>query len=793
MIDNKKSITLHGNGSANEYKKIQRRSFAHSELQPTGFYAIFGQEIIINVEGETNNSINAVIGVPELNKPEKYLLTEGLNKFTSKNEGLLSFTNNNNNGYVKIIIQSELQKVPSFKLNETNNTDWEDMMDLYSDAPVVQLSSERAIIVVRYNSAKQYLTDPKALMKYYDDFIRHQDSISGILEDGKVDYRADPNKLLYVEADRLYMFATNGHMGFNGNAALQRLLTTNNGWGIWHESGHQRQQSPYTWSGGTGMTEVTVNLYSLAVQEGFYDRASFIDKYYPKIKEYLVAEEKNFDAQDINIKLGMLWQLRLTFGNGFYPQLHQAYRLMDSLPVSNDDKKQQLIISSSQLTNINLAGFFDKWGITPDEKTLEILKTLPSLEKNIWENDDKNSITIEMPQQKYVPELAYFMKSISKTLLSESKFEFTIDLDWHTPYQYVIKKNSQYLAEIKDGKPFYCNAKLDESGLNVKVSHNFTLDDLIEIEVGLDGERYTVYNMTVYDFKLWERLNNLFKDQNHTEIDDNVTQSELDNIFEAIKQANDSNKMSSVFHHAQEMFLINTIINTNIDSNRLTVNFKDELFKSYKYVATKDNKYISEINKGQPYYSSFIPPSTWVTNKNLNDANELAIQARLLNGTYVIFETTFAEENIKKRIAGLYTDASQSKINDNVTQSTLSELIKDINDSGISYKKKDIYLSQVDDAQFMFLKQTIARVELAKNKLIVTFANENFRDNKYVSIKNNAYQSEINKGKPAYSSLSNKVWSTNMTLTEDDHCTIEVRMGTKVYVIYQTGDLILAE
>ncbi|WP_434524910.1 M60 family metallopeptidase [Photorhabdus asymbiotica] len=793
MTENRKEIILHGNGSANEYKKIQRRSLAHSELQPTGFYVISGQEIMVNVEGETDGSVNAVIGVPELNKPEKHLLTTGLNKFTSKNEGLLSFTNNNNHGYVKIIIQSELQKIPSFKLNETNNTDWENMMASYSDAPVVQLSSERAIIVVRYNSAKKYLTDPNALMKYYDDFIRFQDNISGILEDGKADYKVDPNKLLYVEADRLYMFATNGHMGFNGAAALQRLLTTNNGWGIWHESGHQRQQSPYTWSGGTGMTEVTVNLYSLAVQEGFHDRASFIDKYYPKIKEYLVTEEKNFDAQDINIKLGMLWQLRLTFGNGFYPQLHQAYRLMDSLPVSNDDKKQQLIISSSQLTNINLAAFFDKWGITPNEKTLEILKTLPPLEKNIWENDDKNSITIEMPQQKYVPELAYFMKSIKKTLLSENKFEFTIDLDWHTPYQYVIKKNNQYLAEIREGKPFYCSAKLDENGLNVKVSHDFALDDSIEIEVRFDGGKYAIYTMTVYDFKLWERLNNLFKDQDHTEIADNVTQNELDDIFEAIKHANDSEKMSFVFHRAQEMFLINTVISINIDSDRLTVNFKDELFKNYKYVATKDNKYISEINKGKAYYSSFIPPLKWVTNKKLNDASELAIQARLSNGTYVIFETTFAEENIKQRIAGLYTDASQSKINDNVTQSTLSELIKDINDSEISYKKKDIYLSQVDDAQLMFLKQTIAQVELAKNKFIVTFANENFRDNKYVSIKNGTYQSEVNQGKPAYSSLSNKVWSTNMTLTEGDHCTIEVRMGPKVYVIYQTGDLILAE
>ncbi|TDB54337.1 M60 family metallopeptidase [Photorhabdus luminescens] len=502
MRENKKEIIVQGNGLANEYKRIQRRIFAHSELQPTGFYITAGQELIINVEGEIRGAVNAAIGVPELNKPVKYLLTKGLNKLRPRNEGLLCFSNNNNNGYVKITVESELQQVPSFKLNETSNADWENMMELYSDAPVVQLSSERAIIVVRYQSAKKYLTDPNVLMKYYDDFIRFQDRISGVLENGKADYKADPNKSLYVESDRFYMFATHGHMGFNGDAALKRLLTTNNGWGIWHESGHQRQQFPYSWSDGTGMMEVTVNLYSLAVQEGIHGRAGQLDKHYPKIKEYLAAEKKNFDTQDVNIKLGMLWQLRLAFGNGFYPQLHQVYRMMDSLPINNSDKKQQFIISSSQLANINLATFFNKWGITPNEKTLEILKALPPLEKNIWENDDKNLITVQIPQEKYIPELAYFKKSIKKTSLSENQFEFTIDRDWYTPYQYVIKKNNQYLAEIKEGKPFDCTVNLDENGLSVKVSHHFILDDLIEIEVRFAGDKYAIYNMKVHDLKL---------------------------------------------------------------------------------------------------------------------------------------------------------------------------------------------------------------------------------------------------------------------------------------------------
>lgn len=38
--------------------------------------------------------------------------------------------------------------------------------------------------------------------------------------------------------------------------------------------------------------------------------------------------------------------------------------------------------------------------------------------------------------------------------------------------------------------------------LSVKVSHHFILDDLIEIEVRFSGEKYIIYNIKVYDFKL---------------------------------------------------------------------------------------------------------------------------------------------------------------------------------------------------------------------------------------------------------------------------------------------------
>ncbi|KPY15199.1 Uncharacterized protein ALO54_05386, partial [Pseudomonas syringae pv. philadelphi] len=146
-----------------------------------------------------------------------------------------------------------------------------------------------------------------------------------------------PNKHLYVEADSLYMFATKGHMGFTGATALSYLLSGNpaQGWGPWHESGHQRQLSPMNWE---DMTEVTVNIYSLATQERMEGRASRLDVEYPVIKEYLNSPHREFSRLPNHFqRVAMLWQLHLTFRTGFYPQLHQRYRLMQNLPQGSED------------------------------------------------------------------------------------------------------------------------------------------------------------------------------------------------------------------------------------------------------------------------------------------------------------------------------------------------------------------------------------------------------------------------------------------------------------------------
>ncbi|WP_074013423.1 M60 family metallopeptidase [Candidatus Sodalis sp. SoCistrobi] len=338
-----KTFTIHGNGSAIAFRDLQRRSLRHSELRPVGFYAQKGDKITLTVRGETNELVFAQVGIPDMDNTTTTPLTRGENTFTAAHDGLLSFINKNTDCEVEITLDSELMRIPSFRLGVDSNETFFAEMDKYPKAPIILLSSKRADIVVQYNSAVNFLTDPDSLMHNVEHFLQAQETISGLQANGRYDYGLDPNKMLYVEVNHGYMFCTEGYMVFHGEGALQRLLTTPTSWGVWHESGHQMQQHPAKWSDGTGMTEVTVNLYSMAAQEAFLGRASWLDDYYPRIHAFLDLEEKNYDTQDLPIKLGMLWQLRLAFGEAFHPQVHQAYRVMDELPTTSQERKNTFI------------------------------------------------------------------------------------------------------------------------------------------------------------------------------------------------------------------------------------------------------------------------------------------------------------------------------------------------------------------------------------------------------------------------------------------------------------------
>ncbi|AOM12151.1 O-GlcNAcase NagJ [Bacillus thuringiensis Bt18247] len=386
------------------------------------------------------------------------------------------------------------------------------MLDQYPNAHAVELKGERVLITASPERVKKYLlgsnTDPVQLLKKMDEATRIQDKVAGLSEE-----QVDKHYVHYVEENHspdYYMYATSYRTAYVGDA-IQYVLDINkfitDGWGPWHEAGHLRQQSPWKFY---NMTEVQNNIYSLSVEKAF-NQPSNLEKsgIYPKAFQYLEQVNKNYDEiSDVFVKLVMLWQLQLAYGEEFYPKLHQLYRDMPSseLPQTDENKKQLFMISASKVAKQNLIPFFEKWGLRPNNDTIQKVAALgyPILTAEIWKGTDANPIKPDMPNVNNILEgnqFAWSLKGIgdfefAKVNLNKSTEEMQIDLKAGVPHNYF---NSTYASikvqntsgKVVYNKEFYGNKQQNAGTQKVSVKTG----DFIELTHLEGGERATLINL----------------------------------------------------------------------------------------------------------------------------------------------------------------------------------------------------------------------------------------------------------------------------------------------------------
>ncbi|EJR89627.1 M60 family metallopeptidase [Bacillus cereus] len=405
-----RTFYIKGKGRVEQLREIDRRWFSFSPFEPTGLYAEPNEKITINVEG--NQDIQAYIGTYSYDgSPDTFTLKPGENEISSAKGGILYLGNTNEKGKVKVNVTSGGNPIPYFELGKHTKADWDAMLKKYPNAYAVELKGKRSLFTVTYKKAKEFLEgkDPSALIKKHDKAIRIQDKVSGLSESYTGVAKADTHYVHFVEDYTKkdgWMYAMEYHTAYVSGAikfVLDLESFKKDGWGPWHEAGHQRQQLPWLWS---GLIDVTANIYSLAVQRAFGNTSRLeAESMYEQVFSYLnkPQSEKSYDKIDDTFqKLAMFWQLDLAFGDNFYPKLHQMYRLISEKElndISDDEKKQLFIQMASNVSNRNLTPFFEKWGLMPSEITKNKIKDLPKLEKEIWfGRDSKPIIENELPE-----------------------------------------------------------------------------------------------------------------------------------------------------------------------------------------------------------------------------------------------------------------------------------------------------------------------------------------------------------------------------------------------------------
>ncbi|MBE7096893.1 putative mucin/carbohydrate-binding domain-containing protein [Bacillus cereus] len=402
---------LPGKGSVDEENKRLRVSWKLSVNEPTGIYAGPNEKITIDIKG--TQSIQAFIGTRSYDEkdPEEFDLKPGENVISSPRGGILYFYNMNNEGEVTASVTNGGSHFPLFILGKHTKKDWDEMLKKYKDPYAVELKGERSLITTTYNSVQKYMknTDSTDLMKLHDKIIRLENAVAGLSENG-VGVAKSPNHYVQFVEKRNpdeddFMFATNYHTGYIPtamNRVLDIEVLKKDGWGPWHEVGHLHQQTPWKWS---KVSEVTVNIYSLAVQKALGNRLE-MDEHYKNSFKYLEKPKAERVIDDIN-PLTMFWQLNVVYGEHFYPSLHQAYRLLSQseMPTSDEEKKQMFIYMTSKVAGQNLVPFFEEWGLTPNDDIRGKIEklNLPKLEKEIWKATDSNDIREKQVEPYKVP------------------------------------------------------------------------------------------------------------------------------------------------------------------------------------------------------------------------------------------------------------------------------------------------------------------------------------------------------------------------------------------------------
>ncbi|WP_410491737.1 M60 family metallopeptidase (plasmid) [Bacillus thuringiensis] len=471
-----RTFTVPGKGDVEVLKQQERKSMAFSPYEPTGLYAKPNEQITINVEG--NQDIQVYIGTysydaswREDSKIKSFTLKPGINTIQSPNGGMIYFYNKQQGGSIRTTITTGGTTTPFFELGKHTKQDLINMLDQYPNAHAVELKGERVLITASPARVKKYLlgsnTDPVQLLKKMDEATRIQDKVAGLSEE-----QVDKHYVHYVEENHspdYYMYATSYRTAYVGDA-IQYVLDINkfitDGWGPWHEAGHLRQQSPWKFY---NMTEVQNNIYSLSVEKAF-NQPSNLEKsgIYPKAFQYLEQVNKNYDEiSDVFVKLVMLWQLQLAYGEDFYPKLHQLYRDMPSseLPQTDENKKQLFMISASKVAKQNLIPFFEKWGLRPNNDTIQKLSALgyPILTAEIWKGTDSNPIKPDMPNVNNILEgnqFAWSLKGISdfefaKINFNKSTEEMQVDLKAGVPHHYFNQTYASIKVQNASGKVVY--------------------------------------------------------------------------------------------------------------------------------------------------------------------------------------------------------------------------------------------------------------------------------------------------------------------------------------------------
>ncbi|MEU9089473.1 M60 family metallopeptidase [Streptomyces sp. NPDC048428] len=379
------SLTVTARPAAEAERLRLAQALRGSEFRPTGLYAPAGTPLSLTVQPYDGLVPTLWIGAwdyyGEITEPRSYPLTAGANTVTDPHGGPVYLTLTGQGERAGVLFRSGTVPMPVFTLGSTTEAGYQDQLDTLTTSPWVELHGPNTIMTLTREGALLHRgEDHAALLRLVETIIDSHARISG-LDGSKPVHRRKAGPYHFTEVSKVPTgvgaYATHGYNGFP-RAYLDRATTVEGlrtrGWGLYHELGHLHQQMAYK---AGGMTEVTVNIYSLAAQRTLnqpsnlltVDPVTGLTAFQTSRAKFGTAGltyEKSFGAYE---KLVPLRQLELAFGDDFWPRLHKLVR--EENPQSdyteNAKRYRALATYSSRIAGYDLTDFFvNTWAFPID-------------------------------------------------------------------------------------------------------------------------------------------------------------------------------------------------------------------------------------------------------------------------------------------------------------------------------------------------------------------------------------------------------------------------------------------
>lgn len=517
LLDNENAFentTFTASQRGNVNKEAQRtKIWGHMYADdPTGYYVTPGETIYVYVEADEKgimpNLAFGQIGDERNGWRRSFNLKPGLNEITAQSfdkmrPAAIYISNQalpEDQAYAPKVRIVGGTKFPMYVHGKTDTETFKQELDEYmknvsfNDADfdngnpngyyynIAEITSENVIISTSaagaYKEVNNIIKNGKRI-EYYMDAWEDMYHSYAVYSGFNTDNPADPNYMprgkfnSRVFTKGPYGWADYGYTGYNGGNTTRRdgeffssliKAPTNGGWALFHEWGHVYD------SNRLGRGESTNNLYSLLMQDKYFDRNRMVkdNRWNNHFTKYHNTKQYPNDQLFYG---AIVYQLQGVFGEDLYGKASLLARentdgIMTGLNKNND----RLAVALSFAIGQDVTGHFDYYGQITTDAAKEKVASLPKCNLKTWYVNDK---TFAKDAKAFDNVNVAPVVSISGS--KKAELTMTINEDDNSLLNYEIYRDGEYLG--------------------VTYSNKF-IDDKIE------ANRSYTYTVIAYDRKL---------------------------------------------------------------------------------------------------------------------------------------------------------------------------------------------------------------------------------------------------------------------------------------------------